>query len=265
MRGWSLADGAYLGLVMRDGTRFLVEARGAEVWVDAPTATADQVGAYLLGPILSVALRRRRVVCLHASAVSLSGRAVVFAGPEGAGKSTLAAAFAMRGCAVVTDDLAALARGAEGMALVHPGAAFLRVRPGVVADLARVCGRARDLRRSPDRAYLDLDLAQPGYGVASSPRPVDGVYFLDRPGESGAMSLEPMSGSEAVMALVSDTWATRLLDRRERAAELDELVRLVNRVPMVRVRRAGGLTSLSRLVDLITLRSASQVGAGEVG
>src|ERR1700730_12146581 len=46
--------------------------------------------SYLFGPIIGLLLLLRGAVCLHASAVSIGDRAIVFVGSEGAGESTSA-------------------------------------------------------------------------------------------------------------------------------------------------------------------------------
>jgi hypothetical protein len=63
-------------------------------------------------------LRLRGVICLHASAVNINDRSVIFVGSEGAGKSTMAAAFARQGFFVLSDDIVALSEyGREFRAL----------------------------------------------------------------------------------------------------------------------------------------------------
>ena len=57
---------------------------------------------------------------LHASAVRVNGRAVLFCGSSGAGKSTLAAALAQRGYPLVTDDVCTLSIGEAGAPVVYP-------------------------------------------------------------------------------------------------------------------------------------------------
>jgi hypothetical protein len=233
---WQVLGGVYLRLLMSDGLECVIDGGGTEIWVDAPGVSDADVAECLLGPILGIALRRHGIVCLHASAVEIDGRAVAFAGRQGAGKSTLAALFAMRGCPVIADDLSALIDGGDTM-VVQPGAPYLRMRPGAAEASAGRLGRRADLKPSPDRLYLDLDLRAPGYRARSSPLLLGGVYCLDwsSPPAGGEPRLEPMTGADAVMSLISDTWATRLLDGLKRAAELDVLARLVNQVPVRRI------------------------------
>ena len=75
-----------------DGTRFVVDEGGTEVWAWWPEgATLDATATYLLGPVFGWLLRLRGVLALHASVAALDGRAAAFAGPAGMGKSTTAA------------------------------------------------------------------------------------------------------------------------------------------------------------------------------
>jgi hypothetical protein len=59
-------------------------------------------------------LARHRGLEVHASAVVLGGRAVLFSGDSGAGKTTLARLYASRGVSVLSDDRIALRRSGRG-------------------------------------------------------------------------------------------------------------------------------------------------------
>jgi hypothetical protein len=92
-----IAASGYL-LCYAEGTRFLVSASGREVdaWWEEPltdVVTAD----YLLGGVLAFIARLRGRVPVHASAVVIQDQAISFAGAAGAGKSSIASAFAVSG------------------------------------------------------------------------------------------------------------------------------------------------------------------------
>ena len=73
---------------------FLVSADGFRItfgWIGPASQEAFQV--YLLGQALSFALVKRGHEPLHATSVVVDGRAVVFLGRSGFGKSSLAACF----------------------------------------------------------------------------------------------------------------------------------------------------------------------------
>src|SRR2546422_5412685 len=129
LRIWEIRDGAYLRLLYDDGTQFILNRSATEVWATWPeTLTVEDTATYLLGSIFGFILRLRGFVTLHASAVSMKGSAIAFVGPQGAGKSTTAAAFAARGYAVLTDDNAALCE-LDDCVLIQPAYPQLNLWP----------------------------------------------------------------------------------------------------------------------------------------
>jgi hypothetical protein len=248
---WKLAGG-YLCLELADGIGFLVDPRGCEAWVALPAASAfDEAVSHVLGPILGLVLRLRGTTCLHASAISVHGQAIAFAGPQGVGKSTLAAAFAMRGCSILSDDVVALADRGHTI-LAQPGYPRLCLRPQFTACLQEMSGQSGALTPHWDGAHMSLDLTAPGYTFHSEPMPLAVVYFLVEPSaDASHPRIESISGRDALMRLVGDTWATRLLDPSMRAAELDLLSRLIAQLRVRLVHPHTDPARLSRLCDLI--------------
>lgn len=104
------APGAPLRLeVLRHAAGYGVFRNGAPVW---SVAGYELTRFHLLREIMDGLVGPERVGAqLHASAVSLSGRALVFAGASGSGKSTLATLLLGAGCAQVADDHVALSTG----------------------------------------------------------------------------------------------------------------------------------------------------------
>jgi len=70
---------------------------------------------FLYGAAFSALLQQRRLMPIHASVVVIGDCAVAFCGGTGRGKSTLAAAFAARGYAVLSDDKIVLRRSPAGL------------------------------------------------------------------------------------------------------------------------------------------------------
>jgi hypothetical protein len=98
-----------------------------------------------------------------------------------------------------------------------------------------------------ERRY-NLDLLRCGYRFQADPLPLAVVYLIGGKAEASTeLGVEPVNAREALMSLVADTFATRLLDKPERAREFDVLARLVGSVPVRRLHNGG---SLDRLSDL---------------
>ncbi len=71
-------------------------------------ANPQLLNLYILSEALGLILHQRGLMLIHASAIQIHDRVVIFVGVPGAGKSTTAAAFAQRGHLVLSDDMVAI-------------------------------------------------------------------------------------------------------------------------------------------------------------
>jgi hypothetical protein len=227
-----------------DGVEFLVSRSGDRIWVRGPKGFLPETAAtYLLGPIIGLALRLRGVTCLHASVVAVGAGAVAFAGDAGAGKSTVAAAFAQRGHRVLADDIAALSPAGAGW-VVEPGAPSVRLWDDSVALLMGAPDALPLMAAGWEKRYLDLSAHGGGFS-AGQPLPLEAIYVLERSGPSAAEAAwRRLSPRDALIVLVGNTYANVLLDREMRAAEFDVLSRLVTTVPVWRIHAPGSRAAL---------------------
>lgn len=250
---WRLRDGSYFHWVYVDGHQFIVARDGTEVWAKpGNSGSLNDVTAYLLGPILGFLLRLRGVTCIHASAISVDDEVLAFVGPKGAGKSTTAAAFASRGYSVVADDIVALLPW-DDVFLAQPGYPRLRLWPASLEALARTesC-LARSLPTDWGNRRYHLDLTQNGSKFERRVLPLAAIYFLaERTGDSSTSQFETMSGSAALMSLVANTYASKLVDLATRAQEFKLLDRVVNQVRLRKFYPHTALDDLARISDVI--------------
>lgn len=261
LRMWRPGAGRYYRLLYADGTEFRVAASGDHVWGTwrEPYCLED-LATYLLGPVLGFVLRIRGVICLHASAVTIHGRAVAFVGHPGAGKSTTAAALARRGFPVLADDAVAL-RPAGDAILVESAYPGLRLWPDAVEALY---GTGYTLPRlTPNWDKRHLDLTTNGYRFQAQALPLGAVYLLeDRRPFPEPPAAEPVTGQAALLRLVAQTYTNYMLDRQMRAREFALLGRLAHTVPLRLLFPPAEAARLPELCDLI-LRDclASDAGA----
>jgi hypothetical protein len=243
-----LAGDSHFLFLYADGTCFVVDRSGTEIWATWPDAlTLADAATYLLGPVVGFVLRLRGRVCLHASAVAVGGSVLALLGPAGAGKSTTAAAFARRGFPVPCDDVVALEEGPNGFR-VPPAYPQLRLWPAAVEMVFGHAAALPPLTPSWDKRGLDL-AAGP---FPDRPLPLAAVYLLgERRADPTAPYVESVSPSEALLALVAHTYMNYLLDRDRRAAEFATLGRLVARVPVRRVVPHTDAALLPQLCDVL--------------
>ena len=245
-----LPGGDYFGFLYRDEVRFAVDRQGREIWGDWPENYAlEDACTYLLGPVLGFVLRLRGVTCLHASAVAVDGQAIALVGSPGAGKSTIAAAFAQCGFSVIADDVVALAEDGKNFQ-VQQGYPRVNLWPDSVRALFGSEEALPRITPTWDKRYLEL--GDNGFGFATKPLPLGVVYLLDsREAALGAPVIDDIGGSNALRELVTNTYVNYLLDRDMRSREFDVLTRLVVRIPIRRVRAPADYSAVLGLSEAI--------------
>ena len=250
LRAGLFPGGEYFGFFYGDGARFAVERHGREVWADwLENYTFEDACTYLLGPVMGFVLRLRGTVSLHASATAVGHHAIALAGLPGAGKSTTAAAFACNGFPVLSDDVVALAdKGAQF--LVQPGYPRVNLWPDSVRRLFGSEDALPRITPTWDKRYMQL--GQGGHHFASRPLPLGAIYILESRDEAlKSPIVEQVSGEEAFMALVANTYVNYLLDRDMRRTEFEVLSRVVAETRICRVRPQADPSSIFDLCEAI--------------
>lgn len=213
-----------------EGAAFVVAGDGSRVdasWCEP--LTLDDAATYLLGPVLGFVMRLRGTVPMHASAVVVDGRGLLFLGPEGAGKSTTVAAFARMGVPVLSDDIVPLVTAA-GRWHVLPGHPRVSVWPDVAAGLFGSVDALPAISPAYPKRYLHLR----GAGrFQSAAVPLAGLCVL-RPRHPGPpdADVRTLPAREALMELVANTYCGYLLDAPMRAHEFAFLGALADAVPV---------------------------------
>jgi hypothetical protein len=230
-----------------DGTAFDVDLSSsptAIAVVIAPGQTLEDMCAYLYGPVLGYVLRARGILAMHASCVTIEGRAVLFGGAPGAGKSTTAAALVQRGARPVSDDLTALTPR-DGGFIAHRAFDHFRLwtqsEPLLFgrSDVLERITPGWDKRRFPVRHDED----------ASAIYPASVIYLLDW-AEEETLSIEALRGGDAFVPLTTITYANYLLDTAQRSTELVQLGALMACCPVRRFTR-GPAHSMDEICDYV--------------
>ncbi len=243
-------DGIFFRLSYGDGTEFIVDTHGERVWGNCPEPlTIEDLATYFLGPVMGFVLRMRGATPLHASAVVVGGVAVAFSGEAGAGKSTTAAALALRGAPAVCEDIAAIAEN-RGHFFVQPGYPRVCLWPDAVEKLLGTKEALPNLTPTWNKKYLPLDGERASF--AERIVPLGAVYLLGELAVDGRTPrIEEMSRREALLELVQNTYMNALLTKEQRAAEFELLSRLVIRVPCKRVIPHYDGAKIGELCELI--------------
>lgn len=222
---YELDDGSCLIQLPPTGA-FLVDAAAGRVEVDASDDDAELLEHRIESSAICTLLSRRDDLVLHASAVEVDGRGIVFCGPSWRGKSTLARALGEAGCRLLGEDGIAIELGGNGPT-AHPGARGVRVRrPG---------GDGRD------RTEL---LPDPGTGEPG-PCPVAAVVLLGERG--GAFSAEELAAARALALLTPNLVHSG--GRTSIATAFQRLATLLGLVPALSISLADDLAALPEAVE----------------
>ncbi|HEY6549664.1 MAG TPA: hypothetical protein VIY71_00525 [Solirubrobacterales bacterium] len=202
---------------------FLLEPDEGRIVVNSLDADAELLEHRIASSAICTLLAMRGDLVLHASAVEVGGRAVLFCGPTLRGKSTLARVLGEAGCRVLGED--GIAIGLDGdRPTAFPGARGVRVR-------------SRN-RNGGGRQRTNL-VTDPGDGEPP-PCPVGTVVLLDERG--GALEVEPLQPAQALALLTPN-----LIHSGGRAAigaAFSRLATLLRSVPALRVSLPDDLETL---------------------
>lgn len=227
-----------------------VEIRsGEEIIIDAaPGADEDYFRQIAQNIAMGVVLHQRGVYTLHGSAVDVNGQAAVFLGWKGAGKSTTASALYATGHSLITDDVVAI-DDAEGGFSVRPGIPSMKLWPEAVQAALREdpASLPQVFQQTQKRVRTVVD------NFAHQAVPLGCVYMLEFADEDDdSISIIPMSPKEALIELVSQSYALRFLGNKGVSPHhFQQSLRLAKQVPIRRLRRPRALVALPELVSAI--------------
>jgi hypothetical protein len=226
---------------------------GRDIVVDpSPALDERMLRLFLLGPVLSVLLRQRGRLLLHASAVAVADEAVLFLGSAGWGKSTMAAALYARGHCLVTDDVAVLRAKENCPVLLYPGFPQLKLWPEALVSLG---DDPEGLTRCNPR--FEKRARPAAHRFSSTSLSVKRIYVLD---EGDPPEILPLQPQKALAELVRHTYGAMGVGS---TSHFLECASIVNKVTVCGLRRQKSLPQLSHLARLVEedlTRSTKHVG-----
>jgi hypothetical protein len=191
--------------------------------------------------LLGLVLYQRDYLVLHASAVSVDGRAAIFLGPRGAGKSTTAAAFSAAGHSVLEDDVVAI-RFDRSMPTVVPGVPQLRLPSDTTVALGM-----EEFTTPSEESWYEKQMLR--VEETPDPVPLGGCYLLV---EGKTCSFETVAGTEQMMQLITHTHARGLLgDTDQSSVHFGQCSQLTESVPVRRLKRPQNHELLQTVIELV--------------
>ena len=168
---WEIAGDRFL-LRIPGLARFLMTAGREIAYETEHGIPAAELAIFVAGTVFGILLHQRDHIALHASAVLVGGKAVLFCGPSGAGKSTLAAALGKTGYPLITDDVCAISHETGKGAAIHPDGRQLKLWAQAIVQLDLAAARGDAVRNRLEKYYVAPEQA------ATGPVPIGALYVL---------------------------------------------------------------------------------------
>jgi hypothetical protein len=231
---WHSADSTPWTLFYRRQTHYLLRFPGlgdfeisqdgctAQSW-PAPGVPPSTVEHLYLNQVMPLALSRQGKLVLHASAVEVGNRCLVFLGASGRGKSTLAASFATSGARFLTDDGLQLQWIGSQLTAIpsHPSIRLWQdSQDALVGDTDAMAPSLHFTSKARLLAGQQLDFCDEA-------RPLAAIYFLGN-GDAVAPNITAMKPAAALMQLVRNSFLLDIDQQEMLALHFSSLSNIAN-------------------------------------
>jgi hypothetical protein len=193
------------------------------------------LGLVLVGQVSVFILHQRGRPTLHASAAVTEHGAAVFFGPNGYGKSTMAASFLRRGAPLLSDDVLPLQLAHDGVYAL-PSLPMMKVWQETVDETLRLSDDLPSLTTKVDKKLFAL--AGP-YALAQAPARVRALYSLARyeltAGGPRDIAVQPLNKRDSLAVVLAQISEGGLLTPSDVARFLPLYTRLVAQTPVRRL------------------------------
>ena len=173
-------------------------------------ATLEDLAIFLVGTVFAVLFHQRGDIVLHASAVAVGGRAVLFCGRSGAGKSTLAAALVEQGYPLLSDDQCAIVLDSASQPMLRPDGRQLKLWAPSIAALALDGRRQAAVPINPNKYYVDPAQRR------EDALPIGAIYHLSESDSAAATEVKMPNLADRTALLVANAYRPVLMQRMGR-------------------------------------------------
>lgn len=185
----------------------------------------DLLPVLMSGTVAGIVHGLRGATLLHASAVEVDGKALIFIGRSGQGKSTIAGLLCAEGAALITDDVLSVEPGSPPMC--RGGATEVRLR-SAAASLADAHPGFTS-RPTPDRRTA----VAPVHTIDDQ-LPVGAIVIPSPSREANAVQLVELPSAPKLLALLAFPRIAGWSDPGVLARQFETLAQLAGQVPILK-------------------------------
>lgn len=209
-------------------------------------ADQDKIRLYLLGTCMGTLLLQKKILCLHGSAVAIDGKAYAFVGDSGAGKSTIAAAFALKNFQLISDDVIAINFDNQDKPLVMPS------YPQQKLWEESLIGFGMNSINYKPLFERETKYAVPVKNPIIVPIPLAGIIELNVIENESSIRYESLDGLHRVQTLFQHTYRSSFIRRLKLSDwHFRETVKLINRIQMSKLSRPTQQFTVHEMVSMV--------------
>src|SRR5262249_15709038 len=174
--------------------------RHIRIWPAVGGAQKD-VEIFLFGPVWATLCHQRRLLPLHASAVSSKAGIAAFAGNSGAGKSTTAAMLSSLGYELVSDDILPVSFDQNSVPGAWPYLRRLKLHADPIIQLGLAPTELVSETLDKEKYFVS-----PKFAAHDKWSRLERLYVLEIDPMASQVSIERIIGAEAVHTLINHTY-----------------------------------------------------------
>jgi hypothetical protein len=228
-------------IIRHESAKFSVR-NGNEITLDVGQETDLSIlRRYLLGQVLGMVLHQRGFLVLHASAVSIADRAVIFLGGAGWGKSTTAAALNRRGHTLISDDITPVKMEGNA-AILLPGYPQMKISSETAISLKEDITNLEPLRGTRKYAHRVADQ------FSLNPLPLKRIYVLR---DSENLGIQKLGSKQALIELIRHSYFARFIKDLDIATHHSQCAALIQAVTAFTLKRPRDLSLLPDIAKMI--------------
>lgn len=243
--GWYKVLSNELFLEIEDVARFKI-LNGNEIIIDSfPKIDNDNLRLYLLGSAMAGILHQRKFLPLHASAVLVKGKAVLFSADSGFGKSTLCMGFQSKGYEVISDDVCCFYKTDNNLFKLNSGYPQLKLWKESVELFQEVNSETLvKVRQGEDKFRINVK-----ENFKSGPVVPKAIFFLELD-ERDDVEISEMDSMDSILCMQNNVFRPFFVDEKEDLTNnFKNIVSIIQKTKVYKLSRPKNGISIDVMID----------------
>jgi hypothetical protein len=225
--------------------KYLIED-GQNITIQRSPTSEEKFVRLFLHSALGILLHQRKLLALRGSAVEVNGKAIIFLGYSGQGKTTLSWLLHKRGHALLSDGICALSISEEGKPVVHSGPPYFQLWADTLRAFEEDFSSLSRVRTGLNKYMLPIQTS-----INKSAIPVSSIYLVNELVSSGDQ-FAPLSGMEKFNTIKEQTYFRQYIPGMGLDSEHFKLCSIVAKhVPIKKLYRPYGFSNLKEFLSLL--------------